>query len=637
MSTPLISVCMIVKDEEAVLERCLRSISEHIEEIIIVDTGSTDATKSIALKYTDKVYDFKWINDFSAARNEALKYATGKFIVVLDADEYMDETNLTILKQQLEATTPQANTIYALTVVNVADGNKPSTEDPILRAFANGFGIRYVRPIHEQPAPVRGNSSLSYLPVRIMHSGYTEATVIAKNKHERNLNIFHTMQEEKQFSPYDECMLGRQLLMMGRKEEALPHLLRGLREGNENAEWYRHNVVSTIELYVSLNRFIEAYEVYQQSLRRYRDYPDVQCIYAVILQQLGFWDKAKETFEQANALAEERATQGLTVALYSTEFVFQRSLWQLATIYEREQRYAEAVPCVLKLVQANPRDVQAFAKLIELLALLDKPANIIRFLNRQFQADSDEYNQAMVGKISLSLYQYELAAYYCERTLWGSAYSTGDRLRYGLLMKRPEIVEQVLTLIPEDELDNVAATLVATGILCWNRQDWLPRLYSYTDLYELIRTLTAEPQISPPEEKEQLAITLLKELYMLRQWDAYELLLGHYDSARTVNALVGFFFTKHELSTATQYCQHLLDNETLNVSNYATLAFNQHKQGYTDDAVALWEQAIDRFPTETSLYIAYMTATNDIETRRAVRQALLAIAPEYERVRLIYE
>ena len=68
---------MIVKNEEAVLERCLESLKGLFEEIVIVDTGSTDSTKEIATKYTDKIYDFQWINDFAAARN----YAFSNFVI----------------------------------------------------------------------------------------------------------------------------------------------------------------------------------------------------------------------------------------------------------------------------------------------------------------------------------------------------------------------------------------------------------------------------------------------------------------------------------------------------------------------------------------------------------------------------
>ena len=88
-----ISLCMIVKNEEAVLSRCLDSIADLMDEIIIVDTGSTDKTKEIALKYTDKVYDFEWTGSFSDARNYSFSFATKEYIYCADADEYMDEEN----------------------------------------------------------------------------------------------------------------------------------------------------------------------------------------------------------------------------------------------------------------------------------------------------------------------------------------------------------------------------------------------------------------------------------------------------------------------------------------------------------------------------------------------------------------
>lgn len=88
-----ISICMIVKNEEKILSRCLDTIKDLAEEIIIVDTGSTDKTKEIAAKYTDKIYDFAWIDDFSAARNFAFSKATKEYIYSADADEVLDETN----------------------------------------------------------------------------------------------------------------------------------------------------------------------------------------------------------------------------------------------------------------------------------------------------------------------------------------------------------------------------------------------------------------------------------------------------------------------------------------------------------------------------------------------------------------
>ena len=88
-----ISICMIVKNEAETLARCLDSLKGIGDEIIVVDTGSTDETKKIAAKYTDKIYDFKWIDDFSAARNFCFSKAGMDYIYTADADEILDEDN----------------------------------------------------------------------------------------------------------------------------------------------------------------------------------------------------------------------------------------------------------------------------------------------------------------------------------------------------------------------------------------------------------------------------------------------------------------------------------------------------------------------------------------------------------------
>lgn len=120
-----ISLCMIVKNEEVVLRRCLNSLADIVDEIIIADTGSTDNTREIALEYTDKVYDFKWTGDFAKARNFVSSKATMEYIYTADADEYIDNENREKLKrlksilipeieivQMLYCTPPELGTVY---------------------------------------------------------------------------------------------------------------------------------------------------------------------------------------------------------------------------------------------------------------------------------------------------------------------------------------------------------------------------------------------------------------------------------------------------------------------------------------------------------------------------------------------
>ena len=104
-----VSLCMIVRNEEQVLGRCLSCVKDFADEIIIVDTGSNDKTKEIASLFTDQIYDFPWIDDFAAARNFAFQKGTGDYLFWLDADDVITEEEqkkLMKLKMRLDQEKP---------------------------------------------------------------------------------------------------------------------------------------------------------------------------------------------------------------------------------------------------------------------------------------------------------------------------------------------------------------------------------------------------------------------------------------------------------------------------------------------------------------------------------------------------
>ena len=112
-----ISLCMIVKDEENVIARCLDTVKDIVDEIIIVDTGSTDSTKEIVSRYTDRIFDFLWIDDFAAARNYAFSQATMEYILWLDADDVIlpeDQQKILELKITLDTSVDAVNMHYVL-------------------------------------------------------------------------------------------------------------------------------------------------------------------------------------------------------------------------------------------------------------------------------------------------------------------------------------------------------------------------------------------------------------------------------------------------------------------------------------------------------------------------------------------
>ena len=114
-----ISMCMIVKNEQDILARCLDSYAGTYDELIIVDTGSTDNTKEIAAHYTDKIYDFEWINDFSAARNFAFSKAGCDYIFSADADEVLDDTNNYALRELKHMLLPEIDIVQMLSLIHI--------------------------------------------------------------------------------------------------------------------------------------------------------------------------------------------------------------------------------------------------------------------------------------------------------------------------------------------------------------------------------------------------------------------------------------------------------------------------------------------------------------------------------------
>ncbi len=147
------SLCMIVRNEEAVLERCLRGVEKIADEIIIVDTGSTDATKKIAARFTDRIYDYVWEDDFAAARNAAFAKASKDFILWLDADDVLTPENqekMLALKASLTAETDMVMLPYH---VAFDEAGMPTFTYERERIVRRDAGFRWVGAVHEVIVP----------------------------------------------------------------------------------------------------------------------------------------------------------------------------------------------------------------------------------------------------------------------------------------------------------------------------------------------------------------------------------------------------------------------------------------------------------------------------------------------------
>lgn len=162
-----ISVCMIVKNEEETLRACLESLKPIADEIIIADTGSTDRTKEIAAEFTDKIYDFPWIDDFAAARNFVFSLATMDYIYTADADEVIGPKNITLFKQIKEVLLPEIE-IVQMYYLNLMETNTAYNSKRELRPklFKRLRTFEWINPIHET---VRLTPNVYDSDIEIMH------------------------------------------------------------------------------------------------------------------------------------------------------------------------------------------------------------------------------------------------------------------------------------------------------------------------------------------------------------------------------------------------------------------------------------------------------------------------------------
>lgn len=221
-----ITLCMIARNEEKFLERCLDSVRAVAGEIIIVDTGSTDRTAEIGRSRGAKVIEQEWHNDFSEARNAALEAASGSWILVLDADEELDDETRRRLPGVVDSTS--ADGIEMIVRSLMPDTDILKYEDTVIvRLFRNNRQYRYSMPVHEQIRSSIEKNGGTIMPsdLVITHYGYMRKSVQGnEDRAGRNLGILNEAVRRSPDNPYFRYQIGLTLMSEGRKDEAYGEL-----------------------------------------------------------------------------------------------------------------------------------------------------------------------------------------------------------------------------------------------------------------------------------------------------------------------------------------------------------------------------------------------------------------------------
>lgn len=347
MREPTLSLCMIVRNEEACLDACLASAAPAVDEIIIVDTGSTDATPAIAEKHGAKVIHHAWADDFSDARNVSLEHATSDWILVLDADETLDPAGIETIREAIR--NPRIAS-YQLPIVNLYNDEK-TVVSLITRMFRNDPSIRFRNVIHEQVTDSLAVYSREHglefgiLRANVIHTGYHPVIVESRKKDDRNLRLFQKQLEQfpdDLYSHYKYADFLRRYPDEGPARDAFAEAYRRLYEGRAKP---REDLVFAGEIFAfhALYRYragdlAEADRIARQGLEDLASAtPNLLHVSAQLAMELGEMERAEGLLKRCLSM------DGMALAIPGQPGITSyRTMTELARVLLATQRKAEA-------------------------------------------------------------------------------------------------------------------------------------------------------------------------------------------------------------------------------------------------------------------------------------------------------
>ncbi|MEW6172544.1 MAG: glycosyltransferase [Bacillota bacterium] len=332
--TPTIGLAMIVRDEDDNLCSCLDSVKDVVDEIVIVDTGSSDGTVDVARRYTDKVYHYKWNDDFSAARNYAVARTRSEWVLSLDADEELDAKSGDLRGLVNNNSGYEA---YFLPLHNLVDQSAGEySRFWVLRLFRNSAEYRFHGRIHEQVVVSRPEAAgIAEGPV-IWHK---PACAKGRNrKRGRNLTLLRQAVAADPDNPFLLYYLGVEWLGLGKAERALPCFQKVCAQLTDGYILFRAPAVRfLLSCLRTLERFDEAICVCIEESARYPSYTDLFFEGGVLLEDKGEYEIAVRWFKEALSCGQPPPLFGHT---HGTDSFL--SLYHLGYCYEKMGRYAEA-------------------------------------------------------------------------------------------------------------------------------------------------------------------------------------------------------------------------------------------------------------------------------------------------------
>lgn len=293
----MLSLCMIVKNEEQNLNNCISKAKILANEIIIADTGSTDNTKIIASKFTDKVYDFEWCNDFSIARNFSISKATNDWVLILDGDEFVESFDKQNILDFI-STQDNMKTVGRIKRINIIEdslGHKKGAER-ISRLFNKKY-FHYEGTIHEQVTSIdKEHYKTMSVDITINHIGYTKEALNRTNKLERNIALLNKAVEDNSEDPYLYYQLGKSHHMLKDYKKSCEYFEKALLFSVDYRLEYVEDLIETYG-YTLINsgKFSEAMKI-EEYREYYKNNADYDFLMGMIYMNNAKFNLAVESF-----------------------------------------------------------------------------------------------------------------------------------------------------------------------------------------------------------------------------------------------------------------------------------------------------------------------------------------------------
>lgn len=358
----LLTVSMIVKNEERFLGECLSSIKDIADEIIVVDTGSTDRTIEIARSFGARIVEIEWPNDFAQARNVGLELVKTPWVLVLDADEELIQDDISVLQKAITDPTADA---YNLRIVSIMDRAEDISESYVTRLVRSHPKIRFRGAVHEQllDSVAEQRMRVGPLNVRLLHKGYLTAVVQGRNKSERNRTLLASHLKNHPNDAYMLWQMAQTLLGTSEFRQALAMAKRAINNiARDHALWVVFQA-TLARTYDATGQPKKAIRILQEGKIAFPNYTDFYYQEGNIRLRLNQWEAAEKLFRRCLQLGE--ASDFLMTDTGIGGF---KSLYKLSQALFQQGKSQEALAHLLLAIKTHPSYRDAWQGIFTILA-----------------------------------------------------------------------------------------------------------------------------------------------------------------------------------------------------------------------------------------------------------------------------